>query len=111
MDLKIFGKIWFLWFCSVLLNIITLLIISYKIKPSGDILALHYNIISGVDWYGEGFNIYQIPLVGFFVTFVNFIFYFFTKGKSLVFSGLAPMTSLGVQVILLFATVLLAKLN
>jgi hypothetical protein len=107
----ILKRVWFLWALCLIFNIITLLLIVYKIHPSGKILALHYNVILGVDWYGPGNNLYQIPAAGFFITLLNFIFFKNFKPTEMFYAGLIPGATLVVQVILLFATVLLIRVN
>lgn len=68
-------KVLFLWSGSIFVNIITLLVVRYHFQPTAQPLALHYNVLVGVDWYGDGRNLYLIPLIGFFITVVNYIFY------------------------------------
>ena len=104
-------KILFLWVACFALNIITLLFIHYKIQPSNKTLALHYNILYGVDWYGEGKNLYTIPLVGFLITVVNIILFQALKKRQMFLSFLAGFTSIFVQVILLIAVLFLSKVN
>ena len=53
-----FSEIWFLWTLCLVLNIITFLFIFFKIHPGDKTLALHYNVLIGVQWYGKGKNLY-----------------------------------------------------
>jgi hypothetical protein len=107
----IFKRVWFLWALSLIFNIITLLLITYQIHPQNKTLALHYNVISGVDWYGNGINLYQIPAAGFLITILNFVFYVSVKKSRTFYAPLAASTSLVVQLILLFAATALAVIN
>lgn len=44
-----------------------------KHNLSGDILVLHYNVDSGIDWIGNPIRIYFFPLLGLIVALLNFI--------------------------------------
>ncbi len=60
-----------LYISSIVINIISCLIIwFYKPSVSGPV-ALHYNVISGFDEIGSRVSLYQLPLLGFAVVFVN----------------------------------------
>ena len=104
-------QIWFLWGLCLLLNIITFLLVYFKMRPSGKTLALRYNVITGVEWYGEGKNLYLIPLVALVICLVNFILYKTFKKSGNFFSFLTVVVSLSVELMLLLAVLLLAKVN
>ncbi len=104
-------NIWFLWALCLILNIITFLFIYYKIHPGDKILALHYNVLAGVEWYGTGKNLYFIPEVGLSITGINFILYRALKNNGAFFSFLAIFTSLCVQLVLFFSILFLARVN
>lgn len=106
-----FSNIWFLWTLCLVLNIITFLFLYFKIHPGNKPLALHYNVLVGVEWYGKGKNLFFIPAVGLAISTVNFILYraFKTYGNSLPF--LCIFVSLTAQIIVLAAALFLAKVN
>jgi hypothetical protein len=106
-----FKKIWFLWVLCLILSIITFLFVYYKISPSEKTLALHYNVLVGVEWYGKGKNIYFIPLVGFLISLVNYIFYKALKNNQNFLSFLTVFVSLCIQIILLVSVLFLARVN
>ena len=106
-----YDKVLFLWLACFAFNIITLLFVHYKINSSGPTLALHYNVIFGVDWYGAGKNLYTIPLVGFIITIVNLFLYRTLKKQGMFLSFLCGLVSLFVQIILLVAVIFLARVN
>ncbi len=108
---KKIGFIWFLWGISIVLNIITLLFVQFKIGTEGNAIALKYNVIAGVEWYGAGFNLYLIPLVAFLITAVNFILFKMISNKKEFLNFLTVFTTLSVQLILLLAVVLISKVN
>jgi hypothetical protein len=104
-------KFLFLWLACFVLNSITFLFVHYKIHPTNRTLALHYNVIVGVDWYGAGKNLYNIPLIGFLITLVNVAFFNAVKNRQHFISFLAIFTTFVVQVFLLLAVLFLAKVN
>ena len=67
----------FLWISNFALNIITFVIVFFKIPPTGKTAALKYNVLTGVEWYGKGMNALVIPIAGVIITAVNF--YLFKK--------------------------------
>jgi len=118
MNLSVFAKvfnyfreIWFLWVLCLLVNIITFLTLYYKIHPSKSPLALHYNVLVGVESYGMGFNLYFIPAIGLAITAINFVLHRALRNNANFLSFLASFTSLLVQVILLFAVLRLITVN
>lgn len=106
-----FREIWFLWLLCLISNIITFFIIRYKINPGNRPLALHYNVLVGVDWFGAGKNLYFIPAIGLVIAAANLML-FKTLGKDENFlSFLTAFVSLSIQIILLFAVLFLASIN
>ncbi len=106
-----FDKLLFLWIVSFILNIITFLLIHYKIGASNRTVALHYNVLVGVDLYGKGTALYNIPLVGFILTVVNIILFNALKNKQFFLAFLSAFMSVVVQIILLLAVLFLIKVN
>ncbi|MCL5667215.1 MAG: hypothetical protein M1383_05610 [Patescibacteria group bacterium] len=109
--LILFAKIDFLWLSGLVLNIITFLIIFYKINPGGRPLALHYDVLVGVDWYGKGRNLYLIPFAGLAVLIINFILYRSLKNIASFLAFLSGFVSVGIQLVLLLAVILLSRIN
>ena len=108
---KNLDKFLFLWIVCFVINSITFLFIHYKIDPSNRTLALHYNVVVGVDSYGAGKTLYTIPLIGFLITLINVIFFGAIKNRQYFLSFLAIFSSLVVQIFLLVAVLFLAKVN
>ena len=67
-----FTNIWFLWAVCLIFNIITFLFIYFKIHPGNKILALHYNVLAGVEWYGKGISLYLLPAAALGISLANF---------------------------------------
>ena len=101
----------FLWALCLIFNIITFLFIYFKIHPSNNTLALHYNVLAGVEWYGNGKNLYFIPGVGAAITAVNFSLYRSFRGQPYFLPFLTAFVSLCIQLILLLAALFLARVN
>ena len=106
-----FTNVWFLWSVCILLNIITFLFLYFKIHPGNKTLALHYNVLVGVEWYGKGKNLYFIPGVGTAISAVNFTLYKALKNDEYFVSALTAFVSLCVQIVLLAAVLFLSQVN
>ena|ERR1051326_6618309 len=109
--LSIFKNIWFLWAVALLFDIITFLVIFYKIHPSKQTLALHYNVLVGVEWYGKGYNLYFIPGVGLLLGVANFILWKYLKHSEKFLPFLAAFMTLCLETILLASALFLVKVN
>lgn len=108
---NLFGNVWFLWSTCLLVNIITFLVILLKINPGNKNLALHYNVVAGVEWYGRGINLYFLPAVALAITAVNFTLYQKLKDNQKFFSFLLFFVSACAQLIVLAAVLFLARVN
>ncbi len=40
-----------------------------------DKIALHFNVESGIDYYGDTYKIYILPILGFLIFLINFILF------------------------------------
>lgn len=106
-----FSNIWFLWASCLILNIITFLALYFKIHAGNQTIALHYNVLVGVEWYGKGKNLYFIPGVGLAIWAVNFMLYRTLKEGENFLPSLTVFTSLCSQIILLAAVLFLIRVN
>jgi hypothetical protein len=104
-------NVWFLWTLCAIFNIITFLFIFFKIHPGNATLALHYNVLVGVEWYGKGYNLYFIPGVGLAISAVNFTLFKALRDNTKFLSALTVFVSLCAQIILLASALFLAKVN
>lgn len=101
----------FLWFFAVVISSITFLFIYYKIKPSDAPLALHYNIIVGVDLLGKGTDLYKLPIISFAIIGVNVLLSQLLKRWQPEIQIFIAALSLLISAVLLFATLLLFSVN
>lgn len=112
MFFTILKKVWFLWALCLILNIIALLLVYFKVGSlPNKTIVLHYNVILGVDTYGQAKYLYQIPAAAFFVTALNYFFYILIKKSKMFYSPLSAGVSLIIQVVLLFALILIIRAN
>lgn len=101
----------FLWALCLIFNIITFSFIHYKILPTGNTFALKYNVIVGVEWYGKGYNLYQIPLVGLAIIGLNYLLSRLLKQRSDFLAAMSIFVALAVQGLLLAAVLFLKTVN
>jgi hypothetical protein len=111
MNFKKLEKYELIWLFSFAINIIAFFWLFFKINPGNKTLALHFNVIVGADLYGNGKNLYFVPLSGFIINLVNFTLYSKFKNSEIFYRHLFSFTSLFVQCILLSAILLLSKIN
>jgi hypothetical protein len=74
-------NVWFLLGLSLVLNIISWLIIAIQIKPTSEIVPLHYNIFYGADLSGKGYYLYFLPFAGLVILIANYIFFRYAINK------------------------------
>lgn len=96
---------------SLIINIITFLYIFFKINPGNADLALKYNVIAGVEWYGQGINLYLIPATGLVILIINYLFYYRTKNKPSFLNFFIGFATLTTELILFLAIILLIRIN
>ena len=58
---------------AAFLFIILLLVILFKLKPSSEQIALHYNVLVGVDIVGPGWRVYELPILPLVLNFYNLV--------------------------------------
>ncbi|HMQ02068.1 MAG TPA: hypothetical protein PKD79_03300 [Candidatus Doudnabacteria bacterium] len=99
------------WLSAGVVFIITLVVILFKIFSSSEVVALRYNIIIGVSEIGNRFQLLQLPLAGLLISGVNFALTKFNKSNQRILPLLASTITLAVNLILLFAALLLFRVN
>lgn len=109
--LNTFRSVTALWRMCIIVNIITFLWIYIKIRPSNETLALHYNVLVGVELFGKGKNLYLIPGTAMIITAINYTLYRFIRPNKNFLPSLTVLASLAVQLILLLSAILLTQVN
>lgn len=107
-------RVWFLWIVSAIFISISFLIIYFKIKPqvNPDVpVALHYNVIVGVDLYGRSRNLFLIPLTGLIIFIINAVLYKLLRHRQALLAEFASVATALVSVILCAAVLFLLNVN
>lgn len=91
-------------------NIISWLFIYYKIRPSSEIVPLHYNIFYGADLVGKGYFIYLIPAAGLFIILLNAVVYRFTLRIDRFAGKTLAIVSFAAQILIFVALAFLKSL-
>lgn len=109
--LNAFRSVTALWRMCIIVNIITFLWIYIKIRPGNETLALHYNVLVGVELFGKGKNLYLIPGIAMIITAINYTLYRFIRSNKNFLPSLTILASLVVQLVLLLSAILLTQVN
>jgi hypothetical protein len=108
------NRVLFLWIGTIVITSISFLTVYYKIRPQespDSPVALHYNVVVGVDLYGKGINLFLIPLASLVIAAVNFTVYYMMRRRQRFLADMAVVISFFVSLILLLAIVLLLRVN
>lgn len=93
-----------------LLNLLTWIILIWKIKPSTEPIPLHYNIYLGIDLIGNWKLVYILPGSGLIIYFINLIISYIIYKRIKLISYFLISINLVVQLIFLTSSYLLIKL-
>ena len=96
---------------GLLFNISAWIYLLINIKPQTDPIFLHYNIYFGVDLIGDWYRIYQIPLIGIIIYFVNLYLSYILYKKGKVISRFLIGVTVFIQVIVLISSYLITQQN
>ena len=72
---------------------------------------MRYNIIVGVSEIGNRYELFKLPAAGLAISVVNYLLARFNKSDQKVISFLASIVTLVINIILLFASLLLFQVN
>ena len=101
----------FLWSATVLVIIITFLAAYLKIRSAPQTLALHYNIIIGVDVLGSRTKLYQVPLTSVVIAFINLLLSRLLRLKQNFLPLLLAAVSLTCALVILAGLLFLYQVN
>lgn len=96
---------------ALLVNISTWVWILWNMRPQEEMIFLHYNILFGVDYVGEWWRVFSIPIIGLLIIFANFLIGWFLFHKDKFISTIMNAVSLFCQLFLLVTAALLVFLN
>ena len=100
-----------LFLVSLLINLILYLVIYLGIKPSAELLVLHYSVYFGIDLIGQWYKLYLMPAVGSFLFLVNFSLALFFYKKEKIVSYLLTGATVLIEAFLVVGGVLLIWVN
>ncbi len=96
---------------TVLCNIATWFWLFLYIQPQQETVFLHYNILFGVDYIGEWWRVFYIPLTGMVIAAVNTILGWIVFQRDPLISQILQAVCLVCQVFLFVVAALLVFLN
>ena len=104
-------KILFLWGLAVVLLIVTFAAVYYKIHSGPEQIALHYNVIVGVDLVSNKGNLFKVPITGLVIGVVNYFIPRFVKFEPEFVSFLAGIVTVFIELLLLVSVLFLFRVN
>ncbi len=105
------GLVSFLWAATIVTLIISFIVAYFKAQEGLTTVALHYNVIIGVDLLGKSKDLYLIPLSGVGVTLINYLVFRFAIPKGDFMGVLAALVSWLVALTLCAALLFLYFVN
>lgn len=100
-----------MWGSSAVLFIVTLVAVYFKIKSAPETIALHYNVIVGVNEVGNKYELLKIPLTGFLIGVINFVLARVQKFDKTFLPFLAGLVTVITNALLLIATLFLFRVS
>ena len=105
------NKILFLWIATFVVIIISFFITYYQVSNSPQTVALHYNVIIGVDVLGPRNRLYQVPITAVLITAVNMTINRFLSERERFLGHALAAISLVACLSLMVAVLLLGRVN
>lgn len=96
---------------SAALNLFTWGWLLFYIRKQTDPVFLHYTVLFGVDYTGDWYQVFVVPLSGLFVIAINMVLGWVLFQKDDFAGYVLNVVALVVQIILLVTAVLLVLLN
>lgn len=103
-------RILFLWILALTLNIITLLL-AIGAGSGSRTVVLHYNVLVGAQVFGRGYELYNIPFIGFFIFALNVSLFHFLRNKHPFLSEAGSVLAVLTSFVLLSAMLFLRSLG
>jgi hypothetical protein len=103
---------------GLLINILTWLLIYFKLQPlvinlpaEEAFIPLHYNIYLGVDLFGRWTRVFALPGIGLLFILVNTVLALFIYNRNEILSYLLTVSAAVIQVFLFVATIFTILIN
>jgi hypothetical protein len=100
-----------MWGSAAVLFIVTLVAVFFKINNAPETIALHYNIIIGVNEVGNKYELLKIPLTGLLIGIINFVLARVQKFDKTFLPFLAGLVTVIANALLLIATLFLFSVS
>ncbi|MDP3244544.1 MAG: hypothetical protein Q8M83_02695 [bacterium] len=100
-----------LFILAAFLNVASWLSLMWQINAKHATFFLHYTVYFGVDWTGQWYKIFFVPLVGLLILLGNFIAAFIFYHSRKIISYLLVLAAVFAQVLVLLQSVLLILMN
>lgn len=98
-------------FSCLIINVLNFLYIYLEMRKSGHAVPLRYNILIGIDYIGPWTKLLHLPLFGLVIFIINFLLtYKVYIDENKFLTNLLLFSTLGIQVILLVAVILIINL-
>lgn len=96
---------------ALLINIIQWALIFIKIRPSGQNILLHYNVVYGTDLVDKDIYAYLIPSIALVFLVINFLASYYIFRREKLASYFLNIANIPVQLIFFIATIVLIFAN
>lgn len=96
---------------AFLLNLATWAYLGWFIRPTEELLILHYTIHFGIDFLGQWLSVFMVPLIGFLFGVMNVVILWWFWQRMRVLAYMALAVTVVVQVALGGVALLLVALN
>jgi len=104
-------KVIFLSVTAILLINVATWINLFQITKVDGLIPLHYNIYFGIDYMGEWYKIFTLPLIGLIVFAVNLFISIFVYFKDKFISYILLVSAILVQIIIFLASLSVVWIN
>jgi hypothetical protein len=105
------NRLMWMWGSAAVLFIVTLLAVYFKINNAPDTIALHYNVIVGVNEVGNKYELFKIPATGLLIGVINLVLSRVQKFDKTFLPFLAGLVTLVANALLLIATLFLFRVS
>lgn len=107
----LYNRILWLWLGSFVLFIVTLAAVFFKIHNAPETIALHYNIIVGVNEVGNKYELLKLPATGLLIGIINFALARIQKFDKTFLPFLASLVTVIANTVLLIAALFLFRVS
>ena len=96
---------------AAILNLFSWVWLMVQIPDMGGQMFLHYNVLFGVDYIGEGWRMFLVPLLGLVIFIINMLASWILYRRDVFMSYILVGVTALCQIFVVIATVLVVFLN